>query len=110
MTELLIIAVVIGLAMTGWAYFTYLIVKLIVVMKLTEAGYNSKRVLAMVDGKTPRRGGTAVPVTREEEGTPDDLSADALKNLRRLQDDPIGAVDQMINDGIDAANSVHSNA
>ena len=110
MTELIIIAIVIGLSMTGWAYFTYLIVKLIVVMKLTEAGYNSKRVLAMVDGKNPRRAGTAIPVTREEEGTPDDLTPEGLKNLRRLQDDPIGAVDKMIQDGIDAADSVHSNA
>lgn len=96
--------------MTGWAYFTYRIVKLIIVMKLTEAGYNSKRVLAMTDGPIPRKTGFPVPVTREHERTPDDLTSEGLANLRKMQDDPLGTVDKMINDEVHAANTAHDNA
>lgn len=102
MTDIVLAVALFGLSICGWAFFTYKIVKLVVVMKLTDAGYDAKKVLLSGNRKNPTK-----IVINDDEGSarhermPDDLTEKGLENLRRVIDGDLGAVDEQMNEDID---------
>lgn len=107
MTDILLIVVIIGLSMTGWAYFTYRIVKVVALMRMTSDGQDVKRLLRLLDGKTPINPmkGSGKPATQQEDRTPDDIGEEGMKILRKLQD-PLKAVDDEMEQSIKDVQSI----
>lgn len=105
MSELLLAAVVFSVPMAIWAYFTYKIIKLVVTVLLVKQGMTEKKVSELIDGPENSEREVTVRVGKaKDENTPDDLSPKGLANLRDLQN-PLKAVDDMMNKSIQKAHS-----